>query len=77
VDDSLNQESPSDEVAQSAFDPANFQPVLLIQLMRLYDVQLALLSAIDPDKAAALVDMHARGDTFCPAPAFIDREEEQ
>jgi hypothetical protein len=75
VDGGLSQEVPSDEPAQSAFDPANFNAVMLIQMMRLYDVQLAMLSALDPEKAQALVEMHARGQTFCPAPAFIDREE--
>jgi hypothetical protein len=62
-------------MSDGAFDTENFQPVVLIQLMRLYDVQLALLAAIDPEKASTLVEMHERGQTFCPAPAFVEYED--
>ena len=49
-----------------------FQPVVIIQLMRNYDLMLALLSTFDPEKAKALVEMHERGEYFCPAPAFVE-----
>lgn len=64
-----------DIVAKSAFDPANFNEVTLIMLMRVYDLQLALLSAIDADKASLLVEFHAKGQSFCPPPAFVEYEE--
>lgn len=59
----------------SAFDAKNFQPVVLIQLMRLYDVQLAMLSMMSEEKAEILRAMHERGQTFCPPPAFVEYEE--
>jgi len=58
-----------------AFDPENFQTVLLIMLMRLYDINLALLSVHDPVKATQLADMHEKGLTFTPNPAFSMEEE--
>lgn len=63
------------EEAKSAFDDENFGPVVLIQLMRLYDLQLAFLSAINPAKAEQIRDLHERGQTFCPPPMFVEYEE--
>jgi hypothetical protein len=60
----------------SAFDPANFGPVVIIQLMRLYDVQMALLSCYDSEKAGMLAEMHERGMSFTPPPAFAEPSEE-
>lgn len=62
--------------SDSAFDSKNFQPVVLIQLMRLYDVQLAMLSMLNEEKAEILRAMHERGQTFCPPPAFVEYEED-
>lgn len=56
--------------SSDAFDPANFNVVMLIQMMRVYDVLLALLSVDNPQKAAQLAEMHEKGLTFTPAPAF-------
>ena len=56
--------------SDDAFAPENFGRVLLIQLMRIYDIQLALLASIDPNKAEQLVQMHEQGMTFMPDPAF-------
>ena len=68
----------SAEQSTDAFAPENFSRVALIQLMRLYDVQLALLSCMDPDKAQELVNMHEQGITFMPDPIFaMEAEEEQ
>ncbi|XAO35202.1 hypothetical protein SEA_FRANCOB_2 [Streptomyces phage Francob] len=64
------------EEALNAFDPANFNVVMLIQMMRTYDVLLALLSIQDPIKAAQLSEMHEQGLTFTPAPAFSVEDEE-
>jgi hypothetical protein len=61
---------------ENAFDPANFQTVLLIQMMRTYDILLALLAVHDPDKAEKLAAMHEQGLTFTPPPAFSIEEEE-
>lgn len=53
-----------------AFSPGNFQMVMLIQMMRTYDILLALLSVHDSVKASQLAEMHEKGLTFTPAPAF-------
>lgn len=62
-------------MSDSAFSPENYNNVMLIQSMRTYDLMLALLAAMDPEKAQALVEMHAAGQTFCPAPAFVEMED--
>ncbi|UUG69344.1 hypothetical protein SEA_SHAM_3 [Streptomyces phage Sham] len=59
----------------NAFDPENFQTVLLIQMMRTYDILLALLAVQDPVKATQLADMHEKGLTFTPHPAFSVEED--
>lgn len=64
------------EPNNDAFAAANFGPVVLIQLMRLYDIQLALLSIQDPIKAQQLVEMHEQGLTFAPAPSFAVEQNE-
>jgi hypothetical protein len=61
--------------SEDAFHPNNFGPVLLIQMMRLYDIGIALLSVQDPVKAEQLILMHEQGITFTPAPAFAQDEE--
>lgn len=67
---------PIREVSQeSAFAPENFNMVLLIMLMRLYDINLALLAVHDPIKATQLAEMHEKGLTFTPNPAFSTEEE--
>jgi hypothetical protein len=50
--------------------------VLLIQMMRTYDILLALLAVQDPVKATQLADMHEKGLTFTPNPAFSVEEED-
>jgi hypothetical protein len=51
--------------------------VVIIQLMRLYDVQMALLSCYDPEKAGMLAEMHERGMSFTPPPAFAEELDEE
>lgn len=60
----------------SAFDEDSFAQVLLIQVTRLYDVGLALLSVVDPEKAKHMAAGHALGEIFSPAPAFIEEGED-
>lgn len=60
----------NDDASADAFSPDNFQTVMLIQMMRTYDLLLALLSVHDPVKAIQLSEMHEKGLTFTPAPAF-------
>lgn len=67
--------NPSEEPSVDAFAPENFNIVMLIQMMRVYDVLLALLSVENPQKAAQLAEMHEQGLTFTPAPAFSVEEE--
>ena len=65
-----------DEPAADAFSPDNFQTVMLIQMMRTYDILLALLAVQDPQKAIQLSEMHEKGLTFTPAPAFSVEEDD-
>lgn len=58
--------------ANSAFAPENFSAVTVIMLMRLYDLQLALLSSVNPEQAKYIVELHERGQSFAPAPAFAE-----
>jgi hypothetical protein len=60
---------------ESGFHPNNFEPVVLIQLTRLYDVGMALLAAVDVEKAKGLALLHSRGDFATPPPAFKEEEE--
>lgn len=63
----------SEEVEhKSAFDPENLGPVIIIMLMRLYDLQLAFLSAVNPQKADEIVALHEEGHTFAPQPKFVE-----
>lgn len=59
---------------ENAFSPENFNTVLLIQMMRTYDILLALLAVHDPVKATQLVEMHEAGLSFAPHPAFSVEE---
>lgn len=59
----------------NAFSPENFHMVLLIQMMRTYDILLALLAVQDPIKATQLVELHEAGKTFTPHPAFAVEED--
>jgi hypothetical protein len=70
------QSTTSQPPSNSAFDPENFGAVVIIQLMRLYDVQMALLSCYDPEKAGMLAEMHERGLSFTPPPAFSEELDE-
>jgi hypothetical protein len=63
------------EDSRDAFAPENFQMVLLIQMMRTYDILLALLAVDNPQKAMELAEMHEAGLTFTPAPAFALEED--
>lgn len=64
-----------DSPKPSAFDPANLGPVILIMLMRLYDINMAFLSVVNEDKAKMLVALHERGQSFAPAPSWVPYEE--
>lgn len=60
--------------SNGAFDEDNFATVLLIQVSRLYDVGMALLSVVDHEKSVKMAEAHAQGIILTPPPAF--REEE-
>ncbi|AXH68721.1 hypothetical protein SEA_SPARKLEGODDESS_3 [Streptomyces phage SparkleGoddess] len=66
-----------EEVNMDAFAPENFNKVMLIQTMRIYDLLLAILSIDSPQKAAQIAEMHEAGLTFNPAPAFSLEVEEE
>jgi len=73
VEDFMAEQLPLDNRidAGSALDPANFQTVLLILLNRLYDVNLAFLATVNPDKAAELYSMHEAGAYLSPPPSIL------
>lgn len=71
MDTTTQSSHPSEPEPTSAFDEQNWWPVLLIMLSRVYDLQLALLSAINPVKAAEVVKLHDSGHTFAPIPKFV------
>ncbi|AVD99211.1 hypothetical protein SEA_BILLNYE_6 [Streptomyces phage BillNye] len=71
-----DEQSTTNPQPSSAFDPENFGPVVIIQLMRLYDVQMALLACHDPEKAGILAEMHEKGMSFTPPPAYSEELDE-
>jgi hypothetical protein len=48
----------------------NMLPAILIQLMRLYDIQMTLIGLQSPQHADMLQSMHERGEYLCPPPAI-------
>lgn len=61
--------------AGSALDPANFNTVMLIMLNRIYDVNLAFLATVNPEKAAELYQLHETGSYLAPPPAIAVSDE--
>lgn len=61
--------------AGSVLDPANFQAVLLIMLNRIYDVNMAFLMTVNPEKAEQLYKMHETGNYLAPPPAILVDQE--
>lgn len=60
----------------NAFDKEHAHEVIIIQLMRVYDLLLAQLSIDSPQKAEQIVEMHEKGLSFMPAPSFSVQEED-
>lgn len=58
------------------FSPNNAPGLSLIVLMRLYDVQMALLSEVSPEKAEALHQAHLAGQIKGAPPAFTMPDED-
>lgn len=54
----------------SVFDKEHAHEVIIIQLMRIYDLLLAQLAVENPEKAQQLVALHEVGQTFMPVPSF-------
>jgi hypothetical protein len=52
----------------------NLPVVTFIQMTRLYDVAMAILQEMSPEKATVLHELHARGDFISPAPALAPEE---
>lgn len=76
--DSVHPQPEEPDVAGTMFDPANFQPVVLIQLARCYDVLMNILATSSPQGkvvAEQLAKLHEAGITLAPAPAFRFDEE--
>lgn len=66
---------PPELPSNSVFHPDNIGPVTVIQLSRIYDVGMALLAVVDPEKASLMADAHAAGITLAPPPAFADDDD--
>ena len=60
----------SQDEAESQPQTENFQAVVLLQLARIYDLHLALLTAASPNMAKMIGDLHASGEFFGPDPAI-------
>ena len=54
----------------------NYLQVSIIMQMRLYDVMMSILGKADAKMAQDLMDMHAKGEYFCPPPAIAIEEEQ-
>lgn len=67
--------SPHETPSNSVFHPDNIGPVTVIQLTRIYDALMSLLAIADPEKAVAMAEMHEKGLTLMPAPAFTEEGE--
>jgi hypothetical protein len=52
------------------------QQLILIQLMRLYDVQMSILSHFNDTRAEKLEKIHDEGKTVTDIPWILDNEEE-
>jgi hypothetical protein len=55
---------------------SNLELVTFIQLTRLYDVGLAILQEINPEKASTIHTLHTRGDFISAPPALAPTEGE-
>lgn len=50
------------------YDPEVTQQMILLQLMRLYDVQMSLLSEMNDKRAEVLQEIHDNGKTITDVP---------
>lgn len=50
----------------SVSEPSQESKIIISLLMRIYDVQMALLTKVDPDTADKIYDAHERGEDFNP-----------
>jgi hypothetical protein len=71
------------EKVEDPFSPESAPGVSLVVQLRIYDVLLAMLNEMSPDKAEALMDLHATGALMAPPPMYNgvfvyeqDRQEE-
>lgn len=72
--DSITELEGTDEVQDDTFDPTSpeFAPGLsLIVLMRMYEVQMAVLREMNPEFASILLQLHEEGKISTPMP-WID-----
>lgn len=56
----------------TVFDPANFAPVVIIQLTRIYDALMALLGEQNPEAASNLDALHSVGKFLASSPAYTE-----
>lgn len=58
------------EAQQISVGPSETELVIVSLLMRLYDVQMAILTSMDEDKANQVYESHEKGEHFNP-PIFV------
>jgi hypothetical protein len=66
------EDAAKENIEGSAFDPAHFGPVVIIQLNRIYDALMALLAATGSPMASHLHDLHAAGQFLSPPPSYAE-----
>lgn len=71
------EEEESAAVPLNAFDKEYAHEVIIIQLMRIYDIMITQLSLINPEQANKLIELHEQGLSFMPAPSFAVVEDEE
>lgn len=59
------------QATDDPFDAGNAPGVSLIILMRIYDLLAGIYNDMDPDKCAAVLELHKKGKLFLPLP-YLD-----
>lgn len=59
-------EGEQNEDVATGNDPNEILKAQLVMLMRLYDIQMAILTKTDPKQADNIFDAHDRGELFNP-----------
>lgn len=66
--DGVQLEETTETMADEAYDPEVTQQLILLQLMRLYDVQMSILSEMNDERAEVMQKKHDAGELFTDFP---------